>query len=485
MGSIGRYEIEALVGKGAMGVVFLARDPQLGRRVALKTYEVPEGISREAVQEFEERLLREAHAAAALSHPNIVTVHDAGIDPVRGFPFIVMEYVPGRSLKQVLDGRHRLSVDVALRFGDALADALDAAHKAGIVHRDIKPANILVRETDGLVKITDFGVARFSASELTRTGALVGSPAYMSPEQIRGGAVDARSDLFSLSVVLYEALTAKRPFAGDDLPSVAYSVVHTTPVPVSDAVRGLPRELDAFFDRALAKDPKRRFADSAAFRTALRAAGLSVAAPKRARAPRSEATTAGEVMAVPVNGQAEAAAATVASGQQEADPRTAGQGATGEPGEPTGAQGRKDRGRGGLRARFGLALAILPFLITLVGVPILYAKRNAHLRLEANSSIEAGDLTLRLDGRPIYARRLAAPHGGGGLARLFGKNHEEFEAWMKIRPGKHELSAEVTREGQAEALVDTIVLDLGPGETRTVNLTAGASFGRPVQIKVD
>jgi len=305
----------------------------------------------------------------------------------------------------------------------------------------------------------------------------------MSPEQIRGNAVDARSDLFSLAVVLYEALTSKRPFAGDDLPSVAYSVVHTTPVPVSEEVRGLPRELDSFFDRALAKDPKRRFADSAAFRTSLREAGSSLAAPKRARAPRSGTTTAGETIMEPGHEMTKATMKAVPPGQEGSGLHAARPDAT--EGGSTGAQGSEIRGRRGRRTRFGLAVAILPFLITLVGVPILYAKRSAHLKLEANSSVAAGDLTLLLDGRPIYARRLAAPHGSRGLARLLGKNHEEFEAWMKIPPGKHELSAEVTRDGQAEALKDAIVLDLGPGETRTLNLTAGASFGRPVQIKVD
>src|SRR5262245_31946595 len=255
MGAIGRYEVESLIGKGAMGVVFLARDPHLGRQVAVKTIEFPEGISEEMAQQFEERLLREAHAAAALSHPNIVTVHDVGVDPARHFPYIVMEYVPGSSLKDLLDGRHRLSPDLALRFGDALADALIAAHRAGIIHRDIKPANILVRNTDGIVKIADFGVARLAASELTRTGAMVGSPAYMSPEQIRGGAVDARSDLFSLAVVLYEALTARRPFSGEDLAAVLYAVAHEAPEPVTRLIRELPQGLDAFFAKALSKDP--------------------------------------------------------------------------------------------------------------------------------------------------------------------------------------------------------------------------------------
>jgi serine/threonine-protein kinase len=470
--TIGRYEIESLIGRGAMGVVYLARDPQLGRRVALKTYAVPAGISEAVVEQFEVRLLREAHAAAALSHPNIVTVHDVGVDAARGIPYIVMEFVPGRSLKEILDGAHRLSPDVALRFGVALADALDAAHRTGIVHRDIKPANILVRDTDGIVKITDFGVARLSASELTRTGALVGSPAYMSPEQIRGAPVDARSDLFSLGVVLYEALTAKRPFGGEDLPSVAYSVAHQVPLPVGKQIRGLPRELDEFFERALAKNPEERFPDGETFGRALREAVGHLPATKRARASHREPAAA----ATASSAARAAAAATHQDPPEGAAPPAASLGAVA-------AQGLR---RGRLFDRGGLVAFALLFLVTLGGVPLLLASRSAHLKLEAKSSIESGALTLRLDGREIYARRLAAPHEEGAMARLAGRNHEAFEAWLKIAPGKHELTAEVQLEGaDTDAYRDTIVLNLAPGENRNLHLTAGRGLGRPVQLKVE
>jgi tRNA A-37 threonylcarbamoyl transferase component Bud32 len=271
--SIGRYEIEREIGRGAMGVVYLAHDPRLQRRVAVKTYTLPDGISEDLAKEFHERFLREARAAASLSHPGIVTIFDAGEDQALGLPYIAMEYVEGQSLKQRLEKGDRLDPSWVLGFGANLAEALHVAHRAGIVHRDIKPANILIREVDGAVKIADFGVARLKASDLTQSGASLGSPGYMSPEQVRGGSLDGRSDLFSLAVVLYEALCGKRPFHGDDLVSLAYSIAHDTQVPLSRQLRDCPLGLDRFFNRALSKDPESRLPDGTAFRDALVDAG--------------------------------------------------------------------------------------------------------------------------------------------------------------------------------------------------------------------
>jgi hypothetical protein len=273
MATIGRYEIQKEIGRGAMGVVYLARDPQLQRPVALKTYSLPDGISADLAVEFRQRFLREARAAASLSHPGIVAVFDAGEDPSLQVPFIAMEYVPGQSLKQRLETREPLDPSWVLGFGAVLAEALHVAHQAGIVHRDIKPANILIREGDGAAKLADFGVARLGSSDLTRSGQAVGSPGYMSPEQVRGAALDGRSDLFSLAVVLYEALCGRRPFHGDDLISLAYSIAHDTQIPLSKQLTGCPAGLDDFFDRALDKNPDRRFADAVSFRHAFLASG--------------------------------------------------------------------------------------------------------------------------------------------------------------------------------------------------------------------
>src|SRR5437867_9650865 len=254
-----------------MGVVYLANDPRVRRRLALKTYLLPHGLSRDEEKEFSERFLREAQAAGALSHPAIVTVYDADEDPVEGIPFIAMEYVPGRSLREVLVDQGRLPPRRAFEIVLMLADALHAAHEAGIVHRDVKPANILVREPDGAVKIADFGVARLPTSELTRSGLSFGSPAYMAPEQFRGAPVDRRSDLFSLAVILYQSLSGARPFGGSDLMSIAYSVVNEKPIPITHRVESLSPAIDTFFERALAKDPDERYQTGEEFKRALEA----------------------------------------------------------------------------------------------------------------------------------------------------------------------------------------------------------------------
>jgi len=267
--SIGRYLIERELGRGAMGVVYLATDPQLHRQVAVKTCSLPDGISQEQAALFHERFLREARAAASLSHPGIVTVYDAGEDQARGIPYIAMEYVQGRTLRQRLEIGAGLDPAWVMSFGAVLADALHQAHRAGIVHRDIKPANILIRDGDGAVKLADFGVARLKASDLTQSGVPLGSPGYMSPEQVKGGELDGRSDLFSLAVVLYEALCGKRPFRGDELVSLAYSIAHETHVPLARQLPSCPPGLDRFFDRALSKEPGKRFPDGAAFKKAL------------------------------------------------------------------------------------------------------------------------------------------------------------------------------------------------------------------------
>src|SRR5262245_29294149 len=208
--SIDRYEVQEIIGRGAMGVVYRAVDPVIGRVVALKTIcSVDERYLGELAEDSVERFAREARAAGLLSHPNIVTIYDVGQMADTGISYIAMEFVEGKTLRQLVGQGARLSservADVALQ----VSRALDYAHQRGIVHRDVKPANILIRD-DGLIKLTDFGVARMGVSELTRTGESVGSPSYIAPEILLDQPVDGRADLFSLGVVLYELLTGTK-----------------------------------------------------------------------------------------------------------------------------------------------------------------------------------------------------------------------------------------------------------------------------------
>ncbi len=259
--------MERELGKGAMGVVYLGRDPVIGRRVALKTIRATADDDSEQ-REFNERFMREAQAAGTLSHPNIVTIHDVGEEVETQTSFIAMEYVEGKNLKQLLKDKVAFSWDRIAEISMSVADALDYAHRRGIVHRDVKPANIILT-TDGTVKITDFGIAKIEASSLTETGQFLGTPNYMSPEQVTGEAVDGRSDLFSLGVVLYELLTKKKPFIGDNLTSISYKIVHEDyPAPETyDAT--IPGEFGPIIARALAKDPAARFQSGKDFHAAL------------------------------------------------------------------------------------------------------------------------------------------------------------------------------------------------------------------------
>jgi serine/threonine-protein kinase len=254
----GRYQILSELGRGAMGVVYKARDPKINRIVAVKTISLA-GQSPEDEREYRERFLREAEAAGRLSHPGIVTIFDAGEEPETHAPYIVMEFVGGQSLDKLLSrDDHKLPVETALQLTCELAEALDCAHGQGVVHRDLKPANILLTE-DGHAKIADFGVAKLNLSNQTLVGRALGTPAYMSPEQLNGEAVDGRSDLFSLGVVLYTMLTGHRPFQGNSAVTVSFKVVNRDPIPATLLDTELPQGLDSIIARAIAKDPAERY----------------------------------------------------------------------------------------------------------------------------------------------------------------------------------------------------------------------------------
>jgi serine/threonine-protein kinase len=277
LNKLGRYDIIRVLGKGAMGLVYEARDPNLDRRVAIKTIKV-ENLSEEAAAEYEARFRTEARSAARLQHPNIVSVYDS--DRHGDMAFLVMEFIQGEDLKHHLDGGRRYSLEQTLGMMRELLSALDYAHRQSIVHRDVKPANLLI-EANGRVKLTDFGVARIQDSgEATRTqGSMVGTLKYMSPEQVQGQPVDARSDLFAVGIVLYQLLTGKRPFDGDTDFSIIQQIVGHVPAAPSTVNTQLPPAMDAVVARALAKNRDQRFTSAQEFVQALQEASGQAADP--------------------------------------------------------------------------------------------------------------------------------------------------------------------------------------------------------------
>jgi serine/threonine-protein kinase len=267
IGQLGKYRIDGVLGKGAMGVVYKAFDPLIERTVALKTIR-KELFSDDQQAELIGRFKNEAMAAGRLNHPNIVTVYDYGEDSESAY--IAMEFVDGTPLDTLLvAGQPCALARVSAWMGDLLL-ALDYAHSRGVVHRDIKPANLLVT-TGAQVKVSDFGIARIESSTLTQVGAMVGTPSFMSPEQLRGDAIDGRSDVFSAGVLLYQLLTGERPFAGAAT-VVMQQILHDEPAPPSTRVPALGRAFDTVMQRALAKQAAERYPTARAFQDALAAA---------------------------------------------------------------------------------------------------------------------------------------------------------------------------------------------------------------------
>ena len=301
-GKVGRYELLAKVGQGAMGIVYRAQDPTIRRIVALKVVPVdtgePEGTSGSRGRSHGSSFDREAQAAGALLHPNIVTLYDAGRDG--DWYYLAMEFIEGETFAAEIAREGRVRIERAAEVAADVADALDVAHERGVIHRDIKPANLMILP-DRSVKVADFGIARLAnASATMTTDMVVGTPYYMSPEQVRGGKLDGRSDLFSLGVVLYEAITGRRPFQADALATILNNILNTTPPAPHEVEPDIPRELSSIVMRAMGRTPEERYARGKELAGDLRGfLGATSAAAPGGNRPRSwRAMGAGALLAL-------------------------------------------------------------------------------------------------------------------------------------------------------------------------------------------
>ena len=256
---LGRYELRQEIGRGAMGVVYLGHDPKIVRDVAVKTINLKQFNGNEA-EAIKIRFFREAEAAGRLNHPNIVTVFDIGEE--QNLAFIAMDYVPGRPLSEYTNEGEMLDCHTIYRLIGQAAQAIDYAHRQGIVHRDIKPGNILYNEDDERIKVSDFGIARVTDTTTTRTGTILGSPSYMAPEQLTGGKVDGRADIFSLGVTLYQLLTGELPFKGESIASLAYQITNKKHRSVRELRPELPLKIVKIINKSLQKDPMKRYASA-------------------------------------------------------------------------------------------------------------------------------------------------------------------------------------------------------------------------------
>ncbi|VAW71997.1 Serine/threonine protein kinase PrkC, regulator of stationary phase [hydrothermal vent metagenome] len=265
---LGRYQLEREIGRGAMGMVYLGKDPKIARQVAIKTLALGDEFEGKALEESENRFFREAEAIGRLNHPNIVTIYDVGED--QGVAYIAMDFVAGASLDKHMLEDELLEQKTVIEIAIQVADALTYAHKQKVIHRDIKPANIIYHDESHALKVTDFGIAALTDDSKTRTGTILGSPSYMSPEQISGKKVSGKSDQFSLGVTMYQLLSGRLPFDGDSMANLMYQITNQTHRPLRKIRRGTPPCISRVINKALQKSPENRFQDCKAMADALR-----------------------------------------------------------------------------------------------------------------------------------------------------------------------------------------------------------------------
>jgi len=280
---LGRYEILGELGKGSMGLVYKARDPKINRSLAIKTIRFSDEFDEDVIQDIKSRFFTEAEIAGRLSHPYIVTIYDVGEDG--DLTYMVMEYLEGTNLDRYITGDSLLPISRVLEITAHVAEALDFAHQSNVIHRDIKPANIMLLD-NGTIKVTDFGIAKAISASRTRTGVILGTPNYMSPEQIMGQKIDHRSDIFSLGVLFFQLLTGKLPFHGENLSNLLYQITQVRHPSIREINPRIPKACEQIIDRALAKDPGKRFQRASDMGKLLRLLGGKIEELRRASPPR-------------------------------------------------------------------------------------------------------------------------------------------------------------------------------------------------------
>jgi predicted Ser/Thr protein kinase len=480
---LGRYEIEREIGRGMMGVVYRALDPELHRTVALKTVRLSWATSAEERESFERRFLNEARVAAGLSHPGIVVVHDVGRDAPTGTLFIALEYLEGRTLAELTAGGAALPWREALRLTARVAEALFHAHERGIVHRDVKPANIMLLGS-GEPKIMDFGIAKVPAAQLTAAGEFFGTPSYMSPEQAGAGTVDGRSDLFSLGAVLYLLLTGRRAFDAPNVTSILTKLATEDPLPPTQVVEGLPPDVDGVVARALAKDKADRYPDARAFGEDV--LDLLEARPPRHRGRRATAQAEGPL------------AELVSAGPETQDLRKLA--------APT-LDGRAPTLRRELDARLlVVGAAVLALLAALLSysrrqgaragegtqaaeagadagsqpgfLPRLFEK-PARLDLRFEHSLRSGRLRVFIDDELALERELAAPVTKKIV--IVRKRREVLEESLELRPGERNIRIQV--DSGDDVYGSRIKGSFASGEGRRLLASLGGLIGKDLQLR--
>lgn len=445
LAAIGRYRLVSELGRGAMARVYLAQDPNIDRKIALKVLTPLAGVDERTSSELHRRFLLEARAAGNLRHSAAVAIYDADHDAATGLFYIAMEWIDGESLDRELERGSPLAIGRAVTIARQVAGALDAAHRQGLVHRDVKPANILL-DREGRAKLSDFGIAKLGGLALTHTGQVLGTPYYMSPEQLRGEPLDGRSDLFSLGVVMYECLTGSRPFAGESLASITYKIVNVDPRPPQVLNPRLSDGLAATISRALAKRPDRRFRTAAELIEAL----TDVLEPAPAIASRGRVATV-------CGARPRAAAPTVVLAPPPPKPdhrvvqprRLAGglaltaaavglltwawmQGVDGPAEEASPRQPSvADRAAAAKPAAEPAAAALVP--------------GEARLEIVYTNRLKRGSIAVWVDGEKVLARSFTGPKGV--LKRAVG---QELRDTLTLATGRHEIEVHVS--GQAGKL---------------------------------